>query len=558
MPDSPPARFIDLYTPKLVTVFREGYGRAALRADLLAGLTVAIVALPLSMAIAVACGVSPERGLYAAIIGGFLVSALGGSRFQIGGPAGAFIILIAATFLRHGLDGLMLATFLSGAILAAAGLLRLGTYVKYIPFPVTVGFTAGIGIIILASQIRPALGLTLQGNEPGPLIEKLPALWQAGATLTPAALAIAAGSVIAILALRRLLPKWPGMLIAILLASLAVFAFRLPVETVGSVFGDLPRGLPLPRLPGLSGANILAVLPDAFAFALLGAIESLMSATVADGMTGRRHRSNCELVAQGAANMATALFGGLPVTGTIARTATNVRAGAQGPVSGMAHAAFLLVFLLAAAPLLAHIPLAALAGVLIVIGWTMIETRAIATLARTSAGDLAVFAVTLGLTVFRDLAAAIVAGFALGSILFIRRMSEVTGVTGEHPLAASDEPDRIVPYDPSEAGDSGTVVYRVTGTLFFGAAASVGAVLDRIAERRTRLIIDLSAVPFIDSTGAHMIAGLAERAQRRGTELVLRGTTPAMRGVLAGYGVCEPAIRYDSADGQEPAGPANA
>lgn len=550
MPGSSKPSFAELFTPKLVTVLREGYDGRALRADLIAGLTVAIVALPLSMAIAVACGISPERGLYAAIFGGFFVSLLGGSRFQVGGPAGAFIVLVAATFVRHGLDGLMLAVALSGVVLMAAGFLRLGTYVKYIPFPVTVGFTAGIGLIILASQIRPALGLVLEGPEPGPLVDKLPALWLAMPSVNIQAVALAAGTVAFILAMRRWLPKWPGMLAAIALASLAVFILRLPVETVGSVFGELPRGLPAPRLPDISQARLLAVLPDALAFALLGAIESLLSASVADGMTGRRHRSNCELVAQGTANIASALFGGLPVTGTIARTATNVRAGAHGPVAGMAHAAFILVFLLAAGPLLAHIPLAALAGVLIVIGWTMIESRAIAMLARTSPGDLAVFAVTLGLTVFRDLAEAIIAGFALGSVLFIRRMSETTAVTGEPPLAATDQPDRLSPYSPAEAGDSGTVVYRVTGTLFFGAAASVGAVLDRIAERRTTLVIDLSGVPFIDSTGAHMLAGLAERSQRRGTGLVLRGTTPAMRGVLAGYGIREPAVRFESADGQ--------
>mgnify|MGYP001195386852 CR=1 FL=1 len=545
MPDHRPPTFAELFTPKLVTVLREGYDRRAFQADIIAGLTVAIVALPLSMAIAVACGLSPERGLYAAVIGGFIVSAMGGSRFQIGGPAGAFIILIAAAFMRHGLDGLMLAIALSGLILVMAGLLRFGTYVKYVPFPVTVGFTAGIGLIILASQIRPALGLVLDGPEPGPLIEKLPELWRAVPSHSPEAFAIAAGCVIVILAMRRWLPKWPGMLVAIILASAAVFLFRLPVETVGSVFGDLPRGLPLPQLPDLSWARIVAVLPDALAFSLLGAIESLLSASVADGMTGRRHRSNCELVAQGTANIASALFGGLPVTGTIARTATNVRAGARGPIAGMVHSVLLLVFLLAAGPLLAHIPLAALAGVLIVIGWTMIEHRAIAILVRTSPGDLAVFAVTLGLTVFRDLAEAIIAGFALGAILFIRRMSEATSVTGGQPLTGTDAADRVERYDPGEAGDGETVVYRVTGALFFGAAASVGAVLDRIAERKARLVLDLSGVSFIDSTGAHMLAGLAERAARRGRVLTLRGATPAMQNVLAGYGVRAPVVEFE-------------
>lgn len=547
MPHQSSPSFWELYTPKLVTVLREGYGSEAFRADLLAGLTVAIVALPLSLAIAVACGVSPERGLYAAIFGGVLVSALGGSRFQIGGPAGAFIVLIAATFAQHSLDGLLIAVLLSGLILIAAGLLRVGTYVKYIPFPVTVGFTAGIGLIILASQIRPVLGLSLEGPEPGPVLEKLPALWHALPSLSPGSLVIASGTVFVILAMRRWLPKWPGMLIAIIAASLAVFAFRLPVETVGSVFGELPRGLPMPQLPDLSVDRIITLFPHAMAFALLGAIESLLSASVADGMTGRRHRSNCELVAQGAANIASGVFGGLPVTGTIARTATNVRAGARGPVAGIAHSVFLLVFLLLAGPALGHIPLAALAGVLVVIAWSMIERRAIALLARTSAGDFAVFAVTLGLTVFRDLAEAIIAGFALGMILFVRRMSDATSITGGQPLALPDEADRPKRYEPGEAGDEETVVYRISGAIFFGAAASLGAVLDRIAERKTRVVIDLSDVSFIDSTGAHMLGGLAERASARGQVLILRGATPQTRTILSRYGVVEPRVTFEEA-----------
>jgi len=318
--------FAELYTPKLLTVLREGYGPAQLRADAIAGLTVAIVALPLSMAIAIASGATPAQGLYTAIVGGFLVSALGGSRFQIGGPAGAFIVLVAATVARHGMDGLILATFLSGAMLAATGLLRLGTFIKFIPFPVTVGFTAGIAVIIFASQVKELLGLAL-AHEPGILLAKIPALWAAGPSLTPAAVALSAGTVAVILLLRRLRPHWPGMLIAVGLASLAAAALDLPVQTIGTRFGGIPSTLPQPHLPTMSVDKVLAVLPAAGAFTLLGAIESLLSAVVADGMTGRRHRSNCELVAQGAANMGAALFGGFCVTGTIARTATNVRSG---------------------------------------------------------------------------------------------------------------------------------------------------------------------------------------------------------------------------------------
>jgi len=363
-------------------VLREGYGLAQLRRDAVAGLTVAIVALPLSMAIAIASGASPAQGLVTAIVGGFLVSALGGSRFQIGGPAGAFIVLVSATAARHGMDGLVLATFFSGLMLAATGLLRLGTFIKFIPFLVTIGFTAGIAVIILASQLRELLGLSLAGPEPGPLLEKLPALWQAPPSASPAAIALATGTAATIVALRILRPHWPGMLVAVAGASAAAALLGLDASTIGWRFGGIPSGLPAPALPDLSPARILAVLPDALAFALLGAIESLLSAVVADGMTGRRHRSKCELVAQCVANLGTALFGGFCVTGTIARTATNVRAGAHGPVSGMLHAAFLLLFMLVAAPMVSYVLLDALAGVLVVVAWNMVERTGIAALCR--------------------------------------------------------------------------------------------------------------------------------------------------------------------------------
>ncbi|MCB1445935.1 MAG: sodium-independent anion transporter, partial [Rhizobiaceae bacterium] len=359
--------FAELYTPKFVTILREGYSVSNFRSDAIAGLTVAIVALPLSMAIAIASGATPAQGLITSIIGGFLVSALGGSRFQIGGPAGAFIVLVAAAVARHGMDGLILATFLSGLILVAVGFLRLGTYIKFIPYPVTVGFTAGIAVIIFSSQIKELLGLTLAGAEPGPLLEKLPALWAALPTAEPASIGLAAMTILVIAGLRRFRPHWPGMLIAVAAAALATVLFSLPVATIGTRFGGIPSSLPLPALPDFSPAKIQAVFPTAVAFALLGSIESLLSAVVADGMTGRRHRSNCELVAQGAANMGSALFGGICVTGTIARTATNVRAGAHGPISGMLHAGFLLLFILVAAPLASYIPLAGLAGVLAIV-----------------------------------------------------------------------------------------------------------------------------------------------------------------------------------------------
>src|SRR5579862_292248 len=419
-----PPTFAELYAPKLITVLREGYGLADFRADVLSGLTVAIVALPLSMAIAIASGVTPDRGLYTAVVGGFIVSLLGGSRFQIGGPAGAFIVLVSLTAERHGVDGVILATSMAGVFLIAAGLLRLGTYIKFIPYPVTVGFTAGIAVIIFTSQLKDLLGITIAGKEPGEFIPRLEALAGALPTANIPAIAVAAASIVLIVVLRRLRPSWPGILIAVAAAALATWALTLPIETICTRFGGIPRQLPHPSWPEFSLAKMQAVLPDAIAFALLGAIESLLSAVVADGMTGRRHRSNCELVAQGFANIGSAVFGGICVTGTIARTATNIRAGARGPVSGMMHALFLLLFILLAAPLASFIPLAALAAVLVVVAWNMVEKREFALLIRTSRGDAAVLLATFLLTVFRDLTEGILVGFSIGVLLFVHRMAQ--------------------------------------------------------------------------------------------------------------------------------------
>ncbi|MBI1361695.1 MAG: STAS domain-containing protein [Alphaproteobacteria bacterium] len=541
--------FVELFTPKLVTVLREGYSLSNLRTDAMAGLTVAIVALPLSMAIAIASGATPGQGLLTAIVGGFFVSALGGSRFQIGGPAGAFIVLVATTVHTHGMDGLLLAVLMSGVMLAAVGFLRLGTYVKFIPYPVTVGFTSGIAVIIFASQIKDLLGLTLQGPEPGPLLAKLPVIWAALPTFKPYTLVLSVVTIAIILGLRRVRPNWPGMLIAVAGASVAAVFLNLHVPTIGTVFGGIASSVPLPSLPPISFARVEAVLPNAISFTLLGAIESLLSAVVADGMTGRRHRSNCELVAQGVANIGSALVGGVCVTGTIARTATNVRAGAHGPIAGMLHSVFLLAFILVAAPLASYIPLASLAGVLAVVAWNMVEKEAIATLVRASRGDAAVLLATLGLTIFRDLTEAIIVGFALGSVLFIHRMSQTTAVETDAPLVVEDQADQKgadrTPYDETAARDSETVIYRISGAFFFGAAASIGSVVEQISDHHRVLIIDFSAVPFIDSTAAHTIEGLARKAVRKGVEVHLSGTSQTVRRDLVVHGLKPPLVQYE-------------
>lgn len=540
--------FAELFTPKLVTILREGYGPADLRADLVAGLTVAIVALPLSMAIAIASGVTPDRGLYAAIVGGFLVSALGGSRFQIGGPAGAFIVLVAATVDQHGVDGLLLATLLSGLILLAGGFLRLGVFIKYIPYPVTVGFTAGIAVIIFASQLKDLLGLTLPGKEPAPFLPKLQALAAALPTVNPAAVAVAVLSVATILAVRRFRPHWPAFLIAVTLAAASAWLLALPVETIGTRFGGIPQTLPAPQLPPLSLEKVQEVLPAALSFALLGGIESLLSAVVADSMSGRRHRSNCELVAQGVANVGSALFGGICVTGTIARTATNVRAGARGPVAGMLHALCLLLFMLVAAPLASYIPLAALAAVLAVVAWNMAEKHEFATLLRASRGDAVVLLATFLLVVLRDLTEGILVGFGIGVLLFLHRMAQAVEVESARPLVEQDVPDTAdggrQPYDTALATDPDVVVYRISGAFFFGAAATVAAALDRIGERPKAYVIDFSSVSVLDSTAAATIRGFVRKAARHGSAVYVAGARPPVRRALLSHGVRPPEARF--------------
>lgn len=539
MPANAPIRTtsVDLFTPKFVTVLREGYGLAEFRRDAVAGLTVAIVALPLSMAIAIASGTTPDRGIYTAIVGGFIVSALGGSRFQIGGPAGAFIVLVASIIERHGYEGLALATMMAGILMLATGFLRLGTYIKFIPYPVTVGFTAGIATIIMASQIKDFLGITL-AHEPAALLPKLDALRHAAGTWSGAAVTVSLGSVGVILAVRRLRPRWPAFLIGVAAASLIAPALGIDVATIGSRFGAVPTGLPAPHLPALSPGLLLALLPDAAAIAILGSIESLLSAVVADGMTGRRHRSNCELVAQGVANLASGLFGGICVTGTIARTATNVRAGAHGPVAGMLHAAYILGFMVFGAPLIALVPLPALAAILVVVAWNMAERHAFACLVRASAGDRAVLLATFLLTIFVDLMTGIAVGVTMSALLFMHRMATEVAIEDS---GVDDAPDGLEAVPPGPA-DREIIVYRISGPLFFGAVAITGSVLDRIGEHPRIFVLDLSRVPFVDSTGAATLGAFAGKLEAGGTRLVLACASPGVLRTLASHRLAPPRV----------------
>lgn len=542
----PEPTFAELFTPKLVTVFREGYRLSDLRSDAIAGLTVAIVALPLSMAIAIACGLDPAKGLYTAIIGGFIISVFGGSRFQIGGPAGAFIVLIATIVERHGYDGLVLATVMAGVLMMGIGFLRLGTYIKYIPYPVTIGFTAGIAVIILSSQLKEFLGLIVE-KEPAALIPKLEVLVGALPTWNSAAAAIAVLSVASIWLVRRVRPTWPAFLIAVVSGSVLAYLFQLDIATIGTRFGGVPSALPEPALPTFSLEKMRDVFPDAIAIALLGAIESLLSAVVADGMTGRRHRSNCELVAQGGANIASVVFSGMPATGTIARTATNVRSGARGPLSGVFHSVYLLTFMAVAAPLASYIPLATLSAVLVVVAWNMAERKEFVALIKSSMGDRLILLATFLLTIFEDLTIAIGVGVVLGAFQFLHRMAESTYVDGEVPLVSQDVADDVgterTSYEPSQMGRD-VIVYRVRGALFFGATAAVSSVLDRIGSSPKLFVLDLSEVPLVDSTAANALKRFSRKLQAAGAEVYLTGASKSVRRSLLRDGLRKPLVRY--------------
>ena len=517
-----------LFVPKTVTVLGQGYGFADFRADLIAGLTVAIVALPLAMALAIASGATPEKGLVTAVIAGFLISLLGGSRFQVGGPTGAFVVIVYGVIAHHGYDGLLMATLIAGVILIVAGLARLGTLIKYIPDPVTTGFTSGIAVIILVSQLADFMGLKL-ASAPADLIPKLTALWDARETLNPVAASLAAACLAAILAMRRWAPKLPGFLIVTLSAAAAVWALNLPVETIGSRFGGFTASIEPPRLDFWSWGKVEAVFPSALTIAVLAGIESLLSAVVADQMTGRRHRSNMELVAQGVANIASALFGGIPATGAIARTATNIRAGARSPVAGMAHAVFLLIFMLALAPLLAFAPLAALSALLVVIALNMAEAPRFKLLLGSSFGDRAVLLVTFGLTIFADLTVAIAVGMVLASFVFMHRMSKLVAVeTGEQLFQgdAEERPDEA-PYAPNFGlpPEVGVITFR--GPLFFGGATILQDALDRIGERERCYILRFEEVPMVDPTGAHALESFLHRALKS-CAVIIVAATPAV------------------------------
>ncbi|HEU0310319.1 MAG TPA: SulP family inorganic anion transporter [Sphingomicrobium sp.] len=515
----------EAFTPKLISALREGYDAAKLRADLFAGMTVAIVALPLAMALGIASGASPNEGLITAVIAGFLISALGGSRVQIGGPTGAFVVIVAGVIATHGFDGLLLATFMAGIILVVAGYAGVGRLMRFVPMPVVTGFTAGIAVIIAVSQVGDFLGLSMV-RVPAEFVAKIGAYGRSLETLSWAALGTGAMTLASIIALRRYAPRFPAYLIAIVGAAVAAAMLELPVETVGDRFPVMPTGLPAPHVPHVSLTLLRDVMPSAFVIAFLAGIEALLSAVVADGMTGRRHRSGQELVGMGVANMASAAFGGLPATGAIARTATNIRAGARTPVAGISHALFLLLFMIALGGWLRYIPMASLAAVLLMVAWGMSEADRFVSLVRTDAGERGVLILTFVLTVFVDLTVAIGVGVTLAALLFMRRMSETAGLVA---IDADEEPGL------REALPEGVEVFRFSGPMFFGVASEMLEALRRAGQRPRAIVLRMEQVPYADATGANALATFVRQASHSGTSVWLCGLQRQPKEFLARF-----------------------
>lgn len=506
-----------------------GYGSRDLASDLIAGITVGLVALPLAMAFAIASGVKPEAGLYTAVIAGFLISALGGSRVQIGGPTGAFVVIVAGIVAKFGVSGLLIVTVMAGVILVAMGLTGLGAAVKFIPRPVTIGFTNGIAVLIASTQVKDFLGLRI-GAVPGAFPARIRMLAANISLLTWPAVAVSIASLLVIIFFPRVTRRIPGSIVAVVLATGAVALFSVPVVTIGSAFGGIPTGLPKLTVPAFQPDLIMPLLPSALTVALLGAVESLLSAVVADSMTGDRHNSNVELVAQGLANIASPLFGGIPATGAIARTATNIRSGAKSPVAGMVHAVTLLAILLVAAPLARFIPLAALSAVLFVVAYNMGEWREIGVILRLSKADIAVWAVTFGLTVFADLTVAVEVGIALAALLYISRVAQTTTV--ESVTRDYIEQGRLHILQDKHVPQYVSIL-RIHGPFLFGTTEKLEEATADVTALAPVVILRLRNMTALDATGLYALEKLAGRLRRCGRTLLLCGARSQPEQLLA-------------------------
>ncbi len=516
--------------PKLITILQAGYTRKQFFADLAAGITVGIVALPLSIALAIASGAKPEQGLYTAIVAGFVIAVLGGSRAQISGPTGAFIVIVYGIIQQYGYEGLAVATLIAGFLLILMGLARMGALLKFVPYPVTVGFTSAIALIIFSSQISDFLGLKIE-KVPVDFVEKWVSYAQNISTLNPYSLGIGVVSLLIIIFWSKITRRIPGMLVAIIVTTLATQFFHLPLETIQSRFGDVPNYLPAPHLPLMSWGLIRQMFPHAVTIALLAALESLLSSVVADGMLGTRHRSNMELVAQGAGNIASVLFGGLPATGAIARTATNIKNGGRTPVAAVIHSVVLLLILLFVGRWASLIPLATLAAVLIVVAYNMSEWREFIHLLKSPKGDVAVLLATFLLTVFVELTTAIQVGVLLGAFLFLQRMSTNTRfkeITEELREREDDETR-----DMSQINiPSGVEVFEIYGSLFFGVVEHFKDALRRVTGKPQVLILRMRDVLTIDASGLHSLSDLHKDLTKQNCVLVLSAVSPQVLSVM--------------------------
>jgi SulP family sulfate permease len=525
------------WLPKTFTILR-GYSGRQLAADLQAGVVVGIVAIPLALAFAIASGVSPEKGLVTAVVAGFLISLLGGSRVQIGGPTGAFVVIVYGIVQEHGLDGLTICTVLAGILLIAMGLARFGGAIKFIPYPVVTGFTSGIAVIIFSSQIKDLLGLRM-GEVPAAFHSKWIAYTGSAGTASPAAVGVAAVSLAILVFWPRLSRKVPAPIVAIVAGSAAVALLGLPVETIGSRFGEIHAAIPAPRMPEITLDRVRELFSPALTVALLAAIESLLSAVVADGMIGSRHKSNVELVGQGIANIASGLFGGIPATGAIARTATNVKMGGRTPVAGMAHAVVVLLVLVFLGKWASLIPLATLAAILVVVAYHMSEWRSFATLLKTPKSDVAVLLTTFLLTVLIDLTVAVQVGVVLAAFLFIKRMADVTNVAALTPERA-DAPDGTMTEDADgvarRAIPAGVEVFEVNGPFFFGAADKIKDVLHFVSRKPRVFILRMRNVPILDASGIRVLDDLHRSFTHQGVRLVIAGIQEQPRSALEGAG----------------------
>ena len=532
------------FSPRIVNELRH-YNKEKFMADLMAGLIVGIVALPLAIAFGIASGVSPSQGILTAIIGGFIVSALGGSKVQIGGPTGAFIVIIYGIVNdpQLGLSGLIIATMLAGAFLILLGVCRLGTIIKFIPYPIVVGFTSGIAVTIFTTQIKDLLGLQIEGKLPGDFISKWAVYLHNLDTIDWITAAVGILSIVIIALTPKISKKIPGSLVAIIVMTVGVYFLNaytdLHVSTIGDQFGEIKATIPPLTVPNITWDGLKGLLPTAMVIAVLGAIESLLSATVADGVCGDRHNSNQELIGQGVANLCTPLFGGIPCTGAIARTMTNINNGGRTPMAGIFHAIVLLIIFLALMPLAAYIPMACLAGVLVIVSYGMSGWRTFVQMMRNPKSDITVLLITFFLTVIFDLTVAIEVGLLIACLLFMRRMAETTQIkviAGE--IDPNEETDAEV-HEEHLVIPKGVEVYEINGPYFFGIASKFDDIMVNLEKRPKVRIIRMRRVPFIDSTGMHNLQNLCQMSHREGIHIVLSGVQPKVYSVLENNGFCE-------------------